>query len=222
MWANLRTQASEAWRVVSIGLSGPRTRPGDLVRSAMARIRVTLNAARSISNPRSGATLDKVRTDLRRITDQVFDLEHMARGALWQHWSRRTPSERRHFVALFTELLERLYVAHLRQSRWATMLPVGEMVQGTFATVTWNISAFDQAVVLDYRLHCRKGQWKIYDVMLNGSSFVASCRADFDQAIHASSYAALVRDMPRRDRAGFFGVGHTLTPAASLASAVSQ
>jgi phospholipid transport system substrate-binding protein len=214
MWIDLRTEAREAFRAVSEGLRAPRPRPGELVRTAQARVRTVLNSARSLSS--SGATTDTLRKELRRITDEVVDVEHMARGALWDHWAHRTVAERQEYIALFTDLLERLYVVHLRQSQWVTVMPVHEMVQETFATVTWKIGSFDGgASVLDYRLHRRQGRWRIYDVLLNGHSFVASCRADFDQAIRSASYTALVRDMPRRDRAGFVGAGQTPTMAVS-------
>jgi ABC-type transporter MlaC component len=215
MWRDITTLAREAWRAMSAGLGTPRARPGEVVRSAAARVRTVLNMARSLANPASGAPTVTIQTELRKITNQVFDVEHMARGALWHHWGRRTVAERRVFVALFTDLLERLYVAHLRHSRWVTTIPVGEVVEGGFATVTWKIGTFDSAAVLDYRLHCRQGFWKVYDVLLNGHSFVASCRADLDQTIRAASYAALVKEMPRRDRIGFLGAGQTLAATAT-------
>jgi ABC-type transporter MlaC component len=88
-------------------------------------------------------------------------------------------------------------------------------VEGTFATVSWKIGTLQTAAALDYRLHRRQGGWKIYDILLNGHSFVAACRADFDQAIRSASYATLVRELPHRDWAGFLGIGHTLVAAAS-------
>jgi phospholipid transport system substrate-binding protein len=222
MWEALRTRTREAWRAVSTGLGAPPARPGDVVRSAITRVRTVLNTARSLSNPLSSATPRMHPTELRKITNQVFDVEHMARGALWHHWARRPVAERRQFVGLFSDLLERLYIAHLRQSQWVTTIPVGEIVEGTFATVTWKIGTFQTAAVLDYRLHRRQGGWKIYDILLNGHSFVASCRADFDQAIRSASYATLVRELPRRDWAGFLGTGHTLVVAAASEMEASE
>jgi len=46
-------------------------------------------------------------------------------------------------------------------------------------------------IPLDYRLHLLGGQWRIYDVVIQGVSFIASYRTQFDRVIRAESYGAL-------------------------------
>ncbi|MGH2651563.1 MAG: MlaC/ttg2D family ABC transporter substrate-binding protein, partial [Actinomycetota bacterium] len=170
------------------------------------------NATRTVRSS-AGQTMPFLRAELRRISNEVFDVEQMARGILWHHWAKRTALEQTEFIRLFTDLLERLYVAHIRQLRWVIVVPAGEVVDTSYATVTWKLNTLGSVGVIEYRLRRRAGRWKIYDVMLNGRSFVSSCREEFDERIHASSYSAFVRELPRRDHAGFVGPGSTLTAA---------
>lgn len=140
-------------------------------------------------------------------------MEHIARGVLWAHWGRLTAADRQQFVALFTDLLERLVVAHLRQLRWVTIVPTREVVGEHTALVTWRVGTLQAVAVLEHRLQWRDGRWKICDVLLNGHSFIGACREDFDQKIRASSFRALIAELPHRDHAGFVGTDSTL-PAA--------
>ena len=46
-------------------------------------------------------------------------------------------------------------------------------------------------IPLDYRLHVLNGRWRIYDVVVQGVSFIASYRTQFDRVIRTESYGAL-------------------------------
>lgn len=213
MWEDLQTIAVGLWRAVSDALGLQGTAPSSVVHSAVSRVKTVLNARRSASPV--GGTLPFLRAELRRISNEVFDIEQMARGILWRHWTNRTPAERVEFMRLFTDLLERLYVAHIRQLRWAIVAPAREVVDTSYATVTWKVNTLGAVAIIDYRLRRRAGRWKIYDVQVNGRSFVSSCRDEFDERIRASSYSAFLTELPGREHAGFVGPGSTLIAAAA-------
>jgi phospholipid transport system substrate-binding protein len=40
-------------------------------------------------------------------------------------------------------------------------------------------------------MHVRDGSWRIYDVVVQGLSFIASYRTQFDRVIRAESYGSL-------------------------------
>ena len=51
---------------------------------------------------------------------------------------------------------------------------------------------------LDYRLQLRDGKWRVYDVLIDGVSFVSTYRSEFNRIIQLSSYASLVDKMRKR------------------------
>ncbi|HEY7650619.1 MAG TPA: ABC transporter substrate-binding protein [Methylomirabilota bacterium] len=206
MWHSVVTGSRDAWRALSEALITSRARPEDALRTGLGRMKSVLS---------SGRSPQVVRAEFRRVLNDVLHVPQIARGALWAHWGRLTPTDQRQFVAQFTDFLERLIVAQLRQLRWVTIRPVSEVVGDRTASVTWRIATSDTAAILEYRLHWRDGRWKICDALVNGHSFVAGCREDFDRTIRASSFRALIADLARRDHAGFVGPGFTLTAAAS-------
>ena len=50
------------------------------------------------------------RAAIRRTIIESFDFEEMAKRSLARYWKQRTPDEKKEFVALFTDLLERTYI----------------------------------------------------------------------------------------------------------------
>src|SRR2546421_85574 len=52
---------------------------------------------------------------------------------------------------------------------------------------------------LDYRMHLRDSGWQVYDVLIDGVSFVSTYRSQFDRVIQAESYGALVERLRKRN-----------------------
>ena len=55
------------------------------------------------------------RLALSQVASEIFDFGEMAKRSLGQHWAPRTPPERTEFVRLFTDLVERTYIAKVDQ-----------------------------------------------------------------------------------------------------------
>jgi phospholipid transport system substrate-binding protein len=133
------------------------------------------------------------RAEIRKIAEDTFDFEEMSRRALGPHWAGRTPEERREFVPLFTDLLERSYLARIESGRGGKVSYVGDAVTGDEATVRTRVVTQQRAEIpLDYRLHRKAGRWLVYDVNIEGISLVNNYRSQFNTVIQSSSYAALV------------------------------
>jgi phospholipid transport system substrate-binding protein len=138
---------------------------------------------------------------LRKIADQAFDWQEMARRALAVHWRERTPQERQEFVQLFRDLVERAYMQRLETAiqEKQDIQYLGEQVDGSRAVVkTQVLTKRNQQVPIEYRLHKVDGRWKIYDVLVEGISLVNNYRSQFNRIISSSSYSALVDKMRSR------------------------
>ncbi len=157
-----------------VGLAGD---PTDQLRRNADEV---LNVVRS---QREGATR---RTEMRRIGTRLFDFEETAKRALGPHWQQRTPAERAEFVTLFRDLLEAAYV--------------GEAVEGDQATVkTRVVTKQGTEIPVDYRMLRESGDWRVYDVVIEGVSFVGNYRTQFNKIIQTSSYQDLVKRLRAKD-----------------------
>ena len=123
----------------------------------------------------------------------IFDFREMAKRALGQHWSARTPVERTEFVGLFTDLMQQSYITKVDQHGGAKMVYRGETVDGDRAAVKTTIPlSGGSEMPLEYRMHNADARWQVYDLSIDGISLVSNYRAQFNKVIRLESYDALV------------------------------
>jgi phospholipid transport system substrate-binding protein len=186
-----------AWLLVASAV-GSTPSPRDTVQVAVTRVIAVLQNdvdTAHLDRPRS----EMRRAEIRRIASELFDFDEMARRTLSRHWNGRTPEEQAEFVHLFTDLLERSYISRIEQFSGERIVYVGEAVDGGYATVRSRIITRRPAeIAVDYRLMFRDGRWRAHDVLLDGVSFVATFRTEFERIIKQSSYAGLVDKLRKR------------------------
>jgi phospholipid transport system substrate-binding protein len=123
-----------------------------------------------------------------------FDWEEMSRRSLATHWAKRTPEERKEFVRLFSELLERTYMKKVEGFSGEKVLYEGEAVERDYATVKVKIvTKRNKDIPVEYRLKKEGNNWFIYDVSIEGVSLVNNYRTQFNSILFQSSYEDLVK-----------------------------
>jgi len=144
---------------------------------------------------------DERRTAITKVADEIFDFAETAKRSLGQHWAPRTPAEREEFVRLFTELVQRTYVAKVDQYN-SEMTFRGDTVDGDQAVArTTLLLSKGGAMSLDYRMHLTRDRWRVYDLNVDGISLVANYRAQFNKVIRLESYDTLVTTLRSRQAA---------------------
>lgn len=189
---NTMGKALAAWLMVASAMAASST-PREVVQTAVTRVIAVMQEDPDRQH------VERHRTEIRRIAAELFDFDEMSRRTLTRHWSSRTPEEQAEFVRLFTDLLQRSYIGRIEQWSGEQISYPVESVDGGYATVRSRIVTRRRAeITLDYRLLLRDGRWRVYDVLVDGVSFVATYRAEFDRIIQRSSYAGLVDQLRKR------------------------
>jgi phospholipid transport system substrate-binding protein len=135
---------------------------------------------------------------LRDIGDQVFDWAAMAQSALAFHWRSLTPQQRREFIPLFKEVVERAYMDRLAQvaQQQKAIHYTGEQEGPSQAVVKTQVTTQrDQVIPIDYYLHQHQGRWLIYDVIVESLGLVSNYRAQIDDILSSASYDQLIQRM---------------------------
>jgi phospholipid transport system substrate-binding protein len=184
----------------------PAATPRQVVQAAVDRVVAVLEGTEASRDraergePRMPGEA-RPRAEIRRIALELFDFDEMARRTLSRHWAGRTRAEQAEFVTLFTDVLERSYVGRIEGYAGEKINYVGETVDGGFAVVRSRVvpPRGRGETAVDYRLHRRDGHWMVYDVLIDGVSFVSTYRSQFNRVISASSYGGLV-DALRKGR----------------------
>lgn len=136
------------------------------------------------------------RAKLRQVVLQRFGFTEMSKRSLGRHWTERTPQERKEFVSLFTDLLERAYVDRVEGYTGEQVVYQGESVDGDYSEVrTKIVTKKNQEIPIIYRLSKNDSNWEVYDIVVEGVSLVNNYRTQFSKVIRTSSYEDLVKKM---------------------------
>ena len=165
--------------------------PRDAVEAAVARFMSIIQ--NDGQNEADGAVGGERSEQIRRIVREMFDFDEISRRALSRHWQALPREDQAEFVTLFRDLLERAYLTQVEAVAGSQKIAfLGESIENGSATVRSKLVTRNGGEIpLDYRLHLRDGSWRIYDVAVQGVSFITSYRTQFDRVIRAESYSSL-------------------------------
>ena len=190
-------RALAAWFLVASAVAAPDSTPREMVQSAVGRVLVALQRTDNDAMPTSATRRidgrDQRRAEIRRVAAELFDFDEISRRVLSRFWTERSPEEQAEFVALFTGVLERTYIGRIEAYSGEKIIYVGEAVDGPFATVRSKVVTRRRTETpLDYKLHLRDGRWKVYDILIDHVSFVATYRSEFTRILQREDYAGLL------------------------------
>ncbi len=173
-----------------------------LAADPIEEIKQTTNKILSIvTNPAlkaSSKTEERERL-VRQAVDERFDWEEMARRSLAIHWAKRTTEEKKEFVRLFSDLVERTYMKKVEDYSGEKVLYEGETKEGEYASVRVKIvTKKGEDIPVEYRLKKERENWFVYDVSIEGVSLVNNYRIQFHSIISQSSYENLVKRLKEK------------------------
>lgn len=145
------------------------------------------------------------RNAIRKAITEVFDFEEMAKRSLAIHWQKRTAQEKKEFVSLFTDLLERSYIKKIESYSDEKIDYLEEKIDGDNALVKSKITTKrGLEIPIDYRLMKKDNKWFVYDVVIEGVSLVNNYRNQFNKVIRQSSFEDLVKKMKNKQEEEIF------------------
>jgi phospholipid transport system substrate-binding protein len=164
------------------------------------KVRETVDAVLAVLQDKSlqgEENTGRRRAKMRQAVFQRFGFEEMAQRALGQYWPKRTPAEKKEFVSLFSDLLERSYITKIEgYTGEQQVLYTKEAIDKDYASVRTEIVVKrDANVEVVYQLLRRDGSWQVYDVVIEGVSLVNNYRTQFNNIISRESYEALVKKL---------------------------
>ncbi len=181
--------------ILSWSVSSWATEPMEAIKQTTDKI-LSIVTSSALKSPSKTAEREKL---IRQAVDERFDWEEMARRSLATHWAKRTPEERKEFVPLFADLLERTYMKKVEDYSGEKVVYEGETKEGDYATVKVKIiTKKNKDILVDYRLKKEGNNWLIYDVSIMGVSLVNNYRTQFNSIISQSSYENLVKKLKEK------------------------
>jgi phospholipid transport system substrate-binding protein len=146
------------------------------------------------------------RAALRKLAEQKvlphFDFKEMTRLAVGAAWRKATPEQQRALEDNFRTLLVNTYTNALSQAGGAKTLEVrpAPASKGGDTTVKTVVKeSGKQPVAVDYRMSNKEGEWKVFDVLVEGVSLVTNYRTSFAEEVNRAGIDGLIKSLQQRN-----------------------
>ena len=182
--------------LVPLILGVARTSSAAPVDDPAAMLRSSIDEILSIAY--SGHGNENLPSRVRPSLEKCFAFELVTRQAMGPGWRQFSATEQKRITDLFSELLIRTYSARVvgtERPKISYGAPV-ELASDRREIPTRVItSSSNDPIAVVYRLIRLPAGWRVYDVLIEGVSFVDNYRAQFDEIIQKGGASAVIRTL---------------------------
>ncbi len=126
---------------------------------------------------------------------QRFNFTEMAKRSLGAEWAKRAPEEQKDFAANFQTLLANTYLGRIEAYSGEKVQYLKELNDGEYAEVYTHVDTGKSVIDISYRLQKNSDDWRVYDVVVEGTSLVQNYREQFKRIIRKDSFAELSKQL---------------------------
>lgn len=128
-----------------------------------------------------------------------FDFWAMSQRTLGVNWKKATPTERKRFVALFSQLLEDTYRGRIKAYTYNDehVEYIGERVKGSRAEVDTVVVA-NREIPVSYKMRLKGKEWLVYDVIIEEVSLISNYRNSYAEIVHDEGFSGLLTRMEQK------------------------
>ncbi len=185
-------QATVASIVLLLCAAGAQaTSPNEFIKEAVDLVAEKVNGRKD----ELAADSDALYAVVNDILLPRFDRRFAAGQVLARHWRKATPEQKDRFVdAFYTSLLHRYADGILEfENDRVEILPFRGDASKKIATVKTNVRLEDGTKVpVNYTLISRGDGWRMFDVTIEGVSYVRNFRVEFDSEIRNTSLEQVI------------------------------
>ena len=167
----------------------------------MATIKGPIDAAIVILNDpqyKVAGTKSAQRDEIWKIVKPMFNFDEIARRAVARHWSDFNDAERSAFSDVFAQFLGNTYIDKIQGEYHNEQIAYlsQDFYSDLYAEVKTHVIRQTLKIPVDYRLIKGKdGQWKVYDIIVEGVSLVKNYRTQFASILRKDKPAQLIQQL---------------------------
>ena len=163
--------------------------PMEVIQSGTDKVLTMLHQSKTGQAP----PLRQKEGEILNVVSNYFNFDEMAKRSLGDPWNQQSPEKRQEFAELFKKLLFNTYVDRMEHYHNEKTFYDSQKVDDDFAIVKTHFLHQDENIQIDYRLHEEGGQWKVYDVVVEGISYVDNYRSQIASILANQSFDSLLR-----------------------------
>jgi phospholipid transport system substrate-binding protein len=140
--------------------------------------------------------------EIRKIINEVFDYKELSRRTLGRDWKKFKPEQQTEFVDLFSKLLENVYADRIL-AYTHEKIEFGketELKKGRMEVESYIVTLDNTKVPLFYRMSNKTGQWRVYDIVIEGVSMIKNYRGQFRQILSKKKPEDLLQTLRKKTK----------------------
>jgi len=140
---------------------------------------------------------DKAKKEmLTSVLKSEIDFEAVSKRIISKRWKSATPEQKMKFKELFLGITSDTYFSLLQNYSNEKVEYTKEQVKNNkYAIVDTQIISDGKKIPVRYRLYMKDGQWKIYDFIPEGVSFVTTYKNNYAVILRKSGMQGLLDEM---------------------------
>jgi phospholipid transport system substrate-binding protein len=136
------------------------------------------------------------------IIDNVFDFTELSKRTLSRNWKKLNSDQQKEFALLLGKLLGNVYMARLMKYTDEKVVFTKEsMLSEKRAEVQSKIFSQGREIPLNYRVILKNGEWRVYDVVIEGVSLIKNYRSQFKNILRKNSPEKMLQMLRKKVRA---------------------
>lgn len=139
------------------------------------------------------------KTKIRAISEKMFDFTELSKRTLVQNWNKFNPEQQKEFIWLYKSLIEDAYADKILAYTDEKIIFGKEiaLTEKTFEIQT-TVVRKNEDIPIYYRAILKDGEWRVYDVVIEGVSLINNYRTQFREILSNKPPEALLETLRKK------------------------
>ena len=147
-------------------------------------------------------SLSETKTELEAIFNRTIDIDWVGRFVLGRHWRKADDSQKAQFVSSYRSFMVNSYAERLKEYSGETYdISSPRSLGNDKSALTMTLYRDNgKPVLIDYKVRAEEGQYRIYDIVVEGISLIATQRSEFNSVINRKGLDFLINALEKKSR----------------------
>ena len=156
-------------------------------------------------SPNETKNIQEYKTKLWEEISPSFNFEEISKRVMGKYWKKLLHEEKSEFVELFTNYLNSSYIRKTNSLFGKEIISLREKQFNKYARVQAKLlTKAEKEISTDFYLLNENGEWKIYDLVIEGVSLVNNYYSQINNTLIITSYEGLVQTMKQKKGKGYY------------------
>ena len=136
---------------------------------------------------------------IRTVSEKMFDFTELSKRTLGPNWKNLNTEQQKEFIVLYRDILEDAYMDRIIAYKDEKVVFHKEtMLTDNTTEVQSSIITKTVETRINYRLILKSGEWKVYDVVIEGVSLIKNYRTQFREIMANKSPEELLKVLRKK------------------------